>query len=201
MQSRLMILIILFIVTTVKGQSQHQLTSKDFEDFATQARKQVLLFFDSVGDLGASKDPPNIKEKAISNVVKIFSVNGKVEERSKGATSGTVRPVREYLNAIASRGQKSPILVSYDFVDPLTYQEFTPVKNADGSTSYKGEMIVRQFYCKLKPKDQLTDKLESNCIYDDTTLKRITIEVRKLTSELGRSYAVLIANISVMSVK
>ena len=181
--------------------SQPALTKSQFEDFANQARRQVLVFFDSVAELGANTDQDErIKEKAKSNVVSVFTQNGSVEERSKGAKTGTKRPIREYLQIIANRGQKAPLLISYDFVDPLTYQEFKPSTDSDGNTIYRGEMIVRQYYCKLKPKDQLSDKLDSNCLYEDTTMKKITVEVRLLSSQTGKHFAVLISSISVLSV-
>lgn len=199
-KGRLLNCVLMQVFTLGVISAQPGISEAQFKDFANQAKRQVLVFFDNVAELGANTVPESIREKAISNVTKVFTVNGTVEERSKGAKSGISRPVREYLNVIAQRGQKAPILVSYDFVDPLTYQEFKPVTESDGSIVYRGEMIVKQYYCKLKPKDQLSDKLDSNCSYEDTTTKKVTVEVRLLKSQTGKSYAVLISNIVVLSV-
>jgi len=196
-------LIILLVPFFMLGHisAQNKLSQKQYTDLAKQAERQVIVFFENVEQLGKNELKPETKQKAINSVVKIFTPNGTVEEKSKISKSGKTRRAREYLEAIKMRGTKRKTLISYDIVDNITPNELIPYVNADSSITYKGTLIVRQYYCRLKVEDKLTDKLSDNCEYSDTTDKKIYIEIRVLKNTLGMSFAVLIDKIVVLSVR
>ena len=71
-------LLIVLVLSSGPGFSfaQLTLTKAQLEDFSNQAKRQVLLIFDNVAELGSNTLSASIKEKAISNVSKSFTGNG-----------------------------------------------------------------------------------------------------------------------------
>ncbi len=186
-----------------QASAQYKLTKGELADLAKQAERQVINFFDNVEQLGLNILKPDTQQKAINSVVKTFTPNGTVEERSKASKIGKTRKVREYLETIRMRGAIRKHLISYDIVDNITPNELIPYINADSSITYKGTLIVRQYYCRLILDDKITDNLSKNCEYSDTTTKKVHIEIRILKENLRRnmSWAVLIDKIVVLSVR
>ncbi len=167
------ILLPIFFAFTLlpKTNSQETFSPNQLEDFSTQAQNQIINFFLTVEQLGSNQLPQTQIERAIKSVVKTFTFEGTVEERSKGAVSGVTKLVRSYLERISARGQKTPVLISYDIIDLGSWKELKPYSDSNSNVLLKCTMKVRQYYCKLKPKDQLSDKLSENCSYSDTTDK------------------------------
>lgn len=196
------VLLLVIILSSVEVFAQSKLSKEALRDFSNQAERQVRLFFDNVEQLGASELKPETKQKAINSVVKTFTPKGTVEERSKLSKKGKTRNIRDYLEAIKVRGENTKVLISYDITDKLTPDELTTKVNPDNSITYMGEITIRQFYCRLKEKNELTDNLTENCAYSDTTYKKIYIEFRILKDDQRNvSFAVLIDKIVVLSVK
>ncbi len=181
--------------------AQPTLTEAEKVAICKKASQVVRGFFDVVERLAANDIKDKTKKILIKTVVEdYFLPEGTVEEKASSSKKGLTRSIRNYLNVIAGRGQKSPILVNYEVVDNLTPNKLKPKTNQDGSISYEGKLRVRQFYCKLKPSDQLSDDLTGNCAYSDTTIKEATIAIRRGKSNHDAVWEVFILNITVISV-
>lgn len=180
--------------------AQNNLSAKVLADLSIDARTRVLAFFDCIEQLGLNELDAGLKQELINQITLSFTLNGTVEERSKYRSYGVTRKIREYLNLVRYRGERKLVIINYEIIDNLSANELVPHKNSDGTVSYKGYIIVRQFYCRMKEGDKLLDTLD-NCAYQDVTDKKVYVEIRQLDSNLGRSWVALIERIVVLSVK
>lgn len=191
----------IILLCSIQLCGQTKLPDNVLKDLTVQSTKQVLEFFDRLELLGRGELKEETRRKSINSTTTLFTPNGTVEERSKLSKVGKTRPVKKYLETIKKRGEQRKTLISYNIIDNLTSNELIPVVNNDGSTSYKGSITVRQFYCTLSQENMSSDLLSQNCKYSDTTDKKIYIEIKLLKdSQRNLSFAVLIDKIVVLSV-
>lgn len=198
------LIFILFSCVVVNG--QRRLSDSEVRDISERAERQMQVFFYYVSQLGEYLLSVEDKKIAIDNVVDLFTPKGAVEERSKNASTGRIRLVRDYLNSIDVRARNNVVIVSYEVIDPGSMMELRPVRGRQGSDPvYEGCFVVRQFYCR-KQKSLLGDKPGDNfdlsdCDYQDVTDKEIWFEVKVLKSAFGESFSVLIDRVVVRSVR
>jgi hypothetical protein len=181
--------------------AQPTLTEAEKKELARKANQVVITFFDCVKRLGAADLKATTRQKMIESVLDSFTADGTVEERGVQSKTGRIRPARVYLNAIKARGDKVPVLISFDVVDNLTPNELVPRTNPDGTVTYRGSVTVRQFYCQLKASTQPSDNFENDCTYSDVTIKKAIVEITKTPNKLGLNWDIFIKAIVVLSVK
>jgi hypothetical protein len=74
----------------------------------------------------------------------------------------------------------------------------------DGSVIYRGTMVFRQKYCRLKPIEERVEMTEKdpniNCAYSDTTEKEVTVEIKRRTSIKGEFWITQFTSIKVLRV-
>jgi len=146
--SNILIVILLFISSDVF--SQRKPNKKELEDLTQRAMNQVRIFQNNTSAIALADNSMSTRNAAIRTTLKNFSKEATIEEQGLHSSRKKRYSAKDYLNTLLRRGSKSPIVVDFDIISKLDVDGLKEVDNGDGTVSYKGKVVFKQFYCKLK---------------------------------------------------
>ena len=152
-------------------------------DFAIRAQNQIRVFLDNIPIIAGSIQPESVIDVCIENVLEVFSDKAIIEEQNKFSKKRRERSPAEYLSVLKTRKESAPILINFEIIDEVAPEKLKEKINPDGSITYIGKMVFRQYYCKLnedfyKEENMKSSSNSSDCSYSDTTDKKVTFEVK-----------------------
>lgn len=184
--------------------AQQTLSKEELKDYTARAKNQIKVFLDNVPEIAAGSKSQQFREAAARTTLKIFSSNALIQEKNKFSEKTTKWKPADYLKALTKRAEQAPILIDFEVIDDLSPEKMKTVKNPDGSISYVGKMVFRQYYCELKDVGKFKEPTQSdpdvNCRYADTTDKEVTFELTVQESISGKFWVTKIAAIEVLRV-
>jgi hypothetical protein len=196
-----LIVVILLIALNLNGQTLNQ---SELKDLTKRALERIKLFQDYSEAIASGRNSVTTRKKAIELGIKLFIKNGSIEERGKGQKNDVNYSPRKYLETLFQRGMNNPTIVDFDLVEELKPENLTVNTNTDGTVTYSGSILFKQYYCKLKPVSERVEPTannpETNCSYHDTTLKRAYFEIVLVDSAKGKLWITLISRIDVIKV-
>ncbi len=173
-------------------------------DLTSRIMSELRNFQDYVSLIAEGTAPEDIRKKGIEKCKLLFAPEATIEERNKYSDRRRYWEVDQYLWALFTRGERSPVLVDFEVIDKLNVDELDPIPQPDGSVIYRGTMIFKQYYCKLKPVESRQEITASNpnvnCAYDDITEKEVTVEIKRQTSVKGEFWITQFTQIKVLRV-
>jgi hypothetical protein len=197
-------LAIFLVASSAPAFAQQTLSKEELKDYTARAKNQIKVFLDNVPEIAAGSKSQQYREAAARTTLKIFSSNAVIQEKNKFSKKTTKWKPADYLKTLTNRSEQAPVLIDFEVIDDLSPEKMKTVKNPDGSVSYIGKMVFRQYYCKLKEDGKLREPTQSdpdiNCQYSDTTDKEVTFELRVQESVTGKFWVTKIAAIEVLRI-
>ena len=139
----------------------------ELEDLTQRAMNQLKIFQNNTRALAKNDIAPRNKERAIRTTLKAFSREATIQEQGKNSSRPKLYTAEKYLKAISERGEKSPIVVDFDILTKLDVDGLEEIQNADGTTTFRGKMVFKQYYCCLlytspSPRDATLSRMPSS---------------------------------------
>jgi len=205
MRKPIIILVSLLLLATYSGLAQNERPSQEtLSDLSTRVMAEIRNFQDFVSLIAEGSAPERVKKNAIDKTLELFASNATIQEKGKYSGRERTWEVDQYMWAIYSRGERAPVLINFEMIDELNADELEPVPQPDGSTIYRGTLVFKQFYCRLKQVEELVEVTSSepnvNCAYDDITEKEVTVEIKRSTSVKGQFWVTLFTKVRVLRV-
>ncbi len=199
---KIIIWAVLIIATSpLKAQ---QGTSEEKADLTTRIMVEIQNFMDYITIIGAAEESLEVRKRGIELCLKLFSSDAVIEEQSKNSSYKKPWTPEAYLQSMLYRGERSPVMVSFEVYDELLPEELEMIEHEDGSITYRGEMIFRQYYCKLKDiarrKEPTAGAPEVNCEYSDYTDKKVAVVIKRDEDTRGKFWITRISEIRVLRV-
>lgn len=194
---------IIFFIASVPLRAQEP-TPEVLADLTDRVMIEIENFMSYVSIIGAAEEPMDVRKDGITFCLKLFSPGAIIEEQSKHSSYKKEWRPEDYLKALLYRGERTPVIVKFKVIDDLLPEELEKIENEDGTVTYKGEMIFRQYYCKLKEVAQRSEPTAQdpnvNCTYSDTTDKKVSIQITRMADSRGQVWVTLISSIRVLRV-
>ena len=195
--------LIMLLLASLSSLHAQKPSQEVLSDLTKRAMDQILMFQDYVSILGAGEEPLEIRERMVPTCVKLFTTDAIIEEQSKGSSYKREWSPERYFRALLVRGERTPIVIDFQVEEEVNADELEEVANPDGTFTYRGTMVFRQYYCKID-EDAAPANAEDfsvKCSYEDTTDKEVTIELERIRNDgLGWHWATRIAGIKVIRV-
>ncbi|MEY3050218.1 MAG: hypothetical protein RLY31_3 [Bacteroidota bacterium] len=189
---------------TPPAAAQTELSVEELQDYAARARNLITVFLENIPEIASGLKPKDFREAAARTTLKLFAANAYIQEKNKFSERTKTWKPEDYLNELTKRSEKAPVLIDFEIIDDLTPDKMTMKKNKDGSVSYFGKMVFRQYYCILKEPGAFQEPTETNpdlnCQYSDTTEKEVNFELTLQESITGKFWVTKIASIDVLRV-
>ncbi len=199
----LLFVCLFFSYTNIFGQKK--LSDGELEDLTQRAMNQILIFQNNASAIALAENAMATRRAAIRTTLKSFSKDAKVEEQSKNSSRKKRHLIKSYLETLLKRGRKAPIVIDFDIVNELNVKDLKEVDNGDGTVSYKGKVVFKQFYCKLKDQHLRKEPTKANpnlnCYYHDETTKEVGVEILRIKGRGGAIWITLITYIHVLKVE
>lgn len=199
---RLVIFVLLYTIP-ISTYSQ-SLSKEELADYTSRAKRMIQIFLDNLPYIADSKNPMKSRQEGVNVTLKIFSAKAYIQEQNKFSGRKTTWKPSDYFNTILKRSESAPILIDFKIIDDLAPEKMIAKKNADGSISYYGKMVFRQYYCKLKEDNRYKEPTKRdpdiNCTYSDTTDKQVNFELTVRENITGKYWVTLINSIEVLRV-
>ncbi len=184
--------------------AQPQLTAEELQDYADRAKNLITVFLENVPEIASGLKPKEFREAAARTTLKLFAAKAFIQEKNKFSERTNTWKPEDYLAVLTKRSEQAPVLIDFEIIDDLTPDKMTMKKNKDGSVSYFGKMVFRQYYCVLKEPGEFQEPVAAdpavNCQYSDTTEKEVKFELTLQESITGKFWVTKIASIEVLRV-
>lgn len=192
---------ILSSATSLQGQPA---SPEELSDLTERIMVEIQSFMDYVSVIGAAEESLDVRKRGIELCLELFTEDAVIEEQSKYSSYKKEWRIDKYLKTLLYRGENIPVLINFEVVDELLPEELKKVKNTDGSITYRGEMVFKQYYCKLKEvaqrKEPTMEEPDINCSYSDRTNKKVKIEIFRQVDHRGEYWVTKIVSIRVLRV-
>ncbi|MGJ8743593.1 hypothetical protein [Polaribacter sp.] len=180
-----------------------ELTKEDKEEFKRRTVRMIELFKESLKIIPTFNAEPLLKDKAISNVLRMFVKNAKIEIAIASQPKKPIsKKIGTYLHSLTNYEAKRE-LVHIDIID-FTVEDIKPHPTQLGSYSMK-YTFVQRFYKKKNyintsiPGEEKLETIEWDYV-DDTTKSGEAI-VKKVSTRNGTKWMMLLGDIKVNDIK
>ena len=126
------------------------ISNSQLKDFNQRAKKQIAVFLANLPVIAGGDINMAVRKAGTRTTLRIFSSNAYIQEQSKYSKKKKNWKPKTYFEKLLARSGKTPILIDFDIIEDLSPDKIKKKVNRDGSVSYFGKMIFRQYYCKLK---------------------------------------------------
>lgn len=179
-----------------------ELTKKDKEEFKRRAVRMIVLFKESLKVIPTFNAEPILKDKAISNVLRMFVKDAEIEIAIASQPKPISKKIGVYLASLANYEAKRE-LVQIDIID-FKVEDIKPHPTQLGSHIIKYEFVQR-FYKKKNfvnisiPGEEKLESIKWDYI-DDTTKSGEGI-IKKVSTINGTKWMMLLGDIKVKDIK
>lgn len=199
-----LLLFLFFLASLNRGIGQGEPSPQELTDLTERVSTQIDIFLEYVTIIAAAEVPLDVRKRGIKLCIRNFAEDAIIEEQTKNSSYKRVWTPLAYLNSLLKRGESAPRIINFKVLDDLLPEELKKIKKSDGSVSYKGTMVVRQYYCTIDQEARYQEPTSKNpyinCKYNDTTDKEIGVEFTREESSKGANWITLISYVRVLRV-